>query len=209
MFFAGQNLYVDCVIMKYQTPNSQNEVLPNLPGLTTLEEISLSEFEGFLQAEIILTEELTAKTKFNLKYILNIHKLALGHLYSFAGKYRDVNLSKGGFPFAAARFLPETMNAFQSEILSKLPGIYNSIDLLISDVANVHAELLFIHPFREGNGRTARVLANLMVRKQGFSPLKFEKVGKDEFELYIAAVQKAAGKDYKLMEEFVRLIFPG
>jgi len=31
----------------------------------------------------------------------------------------------------------------------------------------------------------------------------------DEFELYIAAVQKAAGKDYKLMEEFVRLIFPG
>ncbi len=195
--------------MKYQTPNTQNEILPNLPGLTQLEEILLSEFEGFLQAEIILTEELTVRTKLNLKYILRIHKLALGHLYFFAGKYREVNLSKGGFPFAAARFLPETMNAFQAEILFKLPNKYDNTDLLISDVAKVHAELLFIHPFREGNGRTARILANLMVRKQGFTSLKFEKVGKNEFELYVSAVQKAAGKDYSLMEEFIRFVFPG
>lgn len=195
--------------MKYQTPNTQNEILPNLPGLTQLEEILLFEFEGFLQAEIILTEELTARTKLNLKYILRIHKLALGHLYFFAGKYREVNLSKGGFPFAAAKFLPETMNAFQVETLSKLPNKYDNIDLLISDVAKVHAELLFIHPFREGNGRTARILANLMVRKQGFASLKFEKVGKNEFELYVSAVQKAAGKDYSLMEEFIRFVFPG
>lgn len=34
--------------MKYQTPNTQNEILPNLPGLTQLEEILLFEFEGFL-----------------------------------------------------------------------------------------------------------------------------------------------------------------
>jgi cell filamentation protein len=82
--------------MKYQIPNDQNEVLPNKLGLTSLKDINLSEFEGFLKAEIILSERLTPRTKFTVSYILGIHKLALSHLYSFAGKCRDVNISKGG-----------------------------------------------------------------------------------------------------------------
>ena len=43
--------------------------MPNLLGLKTEEEIGLSEFEGFLRAEIYFTEKLTEKTKFNVKYI--------------------------------------------------------------------------------------------------------------------------------------------
>lgn len=194
--------------MKYQTPNDQSEFLPNLLNLKSVEEVALSEFEGFLKAEIVLTEKLSARTKFDVKYILQIHKLALGHLYAFAGKYRDVNLSKGGFPFAAARFLPETMEAFDKDILSGLENEYQDRSELIRDIAVVHAELLFIHPFREGNGRTARILANLMARKQGFGSLMFDKVGEKEFETYVEAVQKAASKDYRKMEEFITLIFP-
>jgi cell filamentation protein len=70
--------------------------------------------------------------------------LALDHLYSFAGKYRDVNLSKGGFPFAAAKFLPQTMENFNKELLSALPNKYKNVDDLIVDIARVHGELLFI-----------------------------------------------------------------
>lgn len=194
--------------MKYQTPNSQSELLPNLLNLKSAEEIALSEFEGFLKAEIVLTEKLNTKTKFDTKYILQIHKLALGHLYAFAGKYREVNLSKGGFPFAAARFLVDTMNTFESEILLKLHNEYTNKEELVRDIAIVHAELLFIHPFREGNGRTARILANLMARKQGFGSLLFDKVGEPEFERYVSAVQMAAKKEYMKMEEFVTSIFP-
>ncbi|WP_206170623.1 Fic/DOC family protein [Spirosoma pollinicola] len=141
---------------------NHNEVLPNLLGLKSAEEIGLAEFDGFLRAEIYLTERLTNRTKFNTAYILKLHKLSLAHLYAFAGKYRDVNISKGGFPFASARFLPETMKAFEEEILAALPNSYADKNSLIKDVASVHGEFLFIHPFREGNGRTARVLANLM-----------------------------------------------
>ncbi|MDP1726343.1 MAG: Fic family protein [Bacteroidota bacterium] len=194
--------------MKYKTPNSQSEILPNLLGLKSSEDIALSEFEGFLKAEIILTEKLSSRTRFDVQYILKIHKLALGHLYSFAGKYRDVNLSKGGFPFAAARFLPETMASFNQEILSKLANEYENSQVLIADIAKVHAEFLFIHPFREGNGRTARILANLMSRKQGYDPLLFDKVGKTEFEFYVLAVQLSAEKNYNKMEEFITSIFP-
>jgi cell filamentation protein len=102
------------------SPDTQGEILPNLLGLKTEKEIGESEFEGFLRAEIYFTEKLSPRTKFNVKYILWLHKEALKHLYPFAGKLRDVNLSKGGFPFAAAKFLPDTMSAFEKEILSGL-----------------------------------------------------------------------------------------
>lgn len=194
--------------MKYDIPNNQSEILPNKLGLKSIKEIELSEFEGFLETEIFLTEKLSSRTKFNLNYILKIHKLALGHLYSFAGKYRDVNMSKGGFLFASARFLPDSMIAFEREILLKLPNKYNNKEELIKDIAIVHGELLFIHPFREGNGRTARVLANLMARKFGYNSLQFEKIGEKEFDRYVSAVQKSARKEYDEMIEFIRFVFP-
>jgi cell filamentation protein len=194
--------------MKYDLPENQGEVLPNLLKLTSSEEIALAEFDGFLKAEIMLSERLTAKTKFNTKYILQIHRLSLEHLYSFAGKLRDVNISKGGFPFPAAKYLTHSMQLFDDELLSQLPNKYLSREELIKSIATVHGELLFIHPFREGNGRTARILANLMARKQGYDALSFEKINKENFDTYVKAIQKAAEKDYEPMTAFIAFIFP-
>ena len=172
--------------MKYIVPEDQGEILPNLLGLTSREEINNSEFEGFLKAEIYLTEHLNSRTKFNISYILKTHKMALIHLVLFfVGKLRDVNISKAGFLFPSASYLSETMNGFDSEILSKLPNKYDSNEELIKDIAVVHGELLFIHPFREGNGRTARIIANLMTRKAGFSSLNFNKIDSKEFDNYV------------------------
>jgi cell filamentation protein len=134
--------------------------------------------------------------------------LALSHLYQFAGKYRDVNISKGGFPFAAAKFLPFTMQVFEDEFLINLPTHYSNNDDLIRDISRVHGELLFIHPFREGNGRTARILANLMAAKQGHQSLRFDKIDDKTFPLYVSAVQDCAKKEYTKMEELIRSIFP-
>jgi cell filamentation protein len=67
---------------------------------------------------------------------------------------------------------------------------------------------LFIHPFREGNGRTARMLANLMARKQGYDALLFEKITQENFDTYVKAIQKSAEKDYALMIAFISAIFP-
>lgn len=189
---------------KYTTNEAESEILPNLLGLTNIEEIAETEFEGFLTAEIMLTEQLTNQTRFTGKYIKEIHKLALGHLYAFAGKYRTVNMSKGGFLFPTARFIPESMQLFESEILSKLPDTYFDKQSLVRDVARVHGELLFIHPFREGNGRTARMLASLMVRKQGYEGLRFEKIN---FREYVAAVQKVSLQNYLPMERVIAAIF--
>ena len=192
---------------KYVSGPEEGDLFPNLLNLSSRDEIDKAEFEGFLLAELSLTEELTSRTKFNVKYIKLIHKLSLGHLYSFAGKFRTVNMSKGGFLFPAAKFISQNMNNFENEILLSLPAKYESNQSLIKDIAKVHGEFLFIHPFREGNGRTARVLANLMVRKQGFKGLNFEKITEKVFPEYVIAVQSVADRNYEPMEKIVELIF--
>lgn len=189
---------------RYTTNEEESQCLPNLLGLSNSEEIAEAEFEGFLMAEIMLTEQLTTTTHFDCKYIRYIHKLALGELYTFAGKYRTVNMSKGGFLFPSALFIPQSMQMFEEEILSKLPDIYTDKHQLIKDIALVHGELLFIHPFREGNGRTARMLANLMVRKQNYQGLHFERIN---FKEYIIAVQQVSEKNYHPMERLIESIF--
>jgi cell filamentation protein len=192
---------------KYLSSPDEGELFPNLLNLSSRDEIDKAEFEGFLLAEMTLTEELNSRSKFNIKYIRRIHKLSLGHLYSFAGKFRTVNMSKGGFLFPAAKFISQNMDNFETEILLCLPAKYESNQALIKDIAKVHGEFLFIHPFREGNGRTARVLANLMVRKQGFKGLNFEKITEKVFPEYVIAVQSVADKNYEPMEKIVELIF--
>ena len=100
------------------------------------------------------------------------------------------------------------MRSFEQEILLTLPNKYLDKDSLIKDVAKVHGELLFIHPFREGNGRTARVLANLMCQKQGHPPLNFQAIAINKFDAYVSAIQACAERRYEKMETLIRSIFP-
>jgi cell filamentation protein len=193
--------------MKYNLPEHQSEVLPNLMGFTDPEDIAFVEFDGFSSAELLLATELTSRTRFNEKYIQRIHKMALGNVYEFAGKYREVNMSKSGFPFAAARFLSQSMQVFEQEILSLLPHKYKDAEKFIQDLAIVHGELLFIHPFREGNGRTARLLANLMCLKQGYEFLNYKRVDNAGYDQYVKAVQQAGQKNYQPMINFITSIF--
>lgn len=185
----------------------EGEILPNLLGLKTIEEIQQSELEGFLYAYKVLFDELTASTRFTLKYILKMHYLALGHLYKFAGKPRTVNISKGGFMFPPAKFLDQSLKEFDKTMLQKLPDAYESKAQLIKDIAKIHGEFLFIHPFREGNGRTGRLLAALMAAKAGYNLPSFENFSKEKFNEYVAAVKSSAAGDYSKMEKIIVSLF--
>jgi cell filamentation protein len=194
---------------KYSVNPNEEEILPNLLNSNSLREIQEAEFEGFLYAELLLTTQLTDKTKFDVDYIKNIHFLALKDVYAFAGNFRTVNISKQGFMFPTARFLDQSMQEFQTEILNKLLNEYVKLDsvLFIEELARVHAELLYIHPFREGNGRTARVLLNLMLRKNGWEPLDFSKMNEELFQQYVIAVQSSAMKNYEPMKKVIEQLF--
>lgn len=78
---------------------------------------------------------------------------------------------------------------------------------MIKDIAKIHGEFLFIHPFREGNGRTARLLAALMAAKAGYNLPSFENFNKEKFNEYVVAVKSSASGDYSKMEKIIASLF--
>lgn len=189
-------------INKYTVPDNEagSEILPNFLDLTTAEEIAEAEFLGFVHAEQKAIDELSDNTVFNILYLYKLHKDALGHLYSFAGKLRTVNMSKGNFSFAPASFLLQAMKDFESEFLNVLKEKLIDETALLKNLARMHAELLFIHPFREGNGRAIRMFTNLIYLSKTGKELDF-KILEHNLEIYIKAVQQASQKEYDLMEK--------
>ena len=59
---------------------------------------------------------------------------------------------------------------------------------VLRKIATVHLELLFIHPYREGNGRTARLVATLMALQAGYNGFNWE-IAEARFADYIKAIQ--------------------
>jgi cell filamentation protein len=152
--------------MKYHTPKSENEILPNKLGLTESEKIAEEEYRGFLRAEIKFKTELDDIKKFNWEIISSIHKTAFSHLYEFAGQLRQVNLSKGGFMFPAAKFLPSAVEEFEKEFLSSLPDSFEEYEQLINQVAPLHAELLFYSSIPGGKWTYSKTFCRLYCFKE-------------------------------------------
>lgn len=80
-------------------------------------------------------------------------------------------------------------------------------DEVVCSLAETHVELVLIHPFRDGNGRVARVLSTLMALQAGLPLLDFSKIANEEKEDYFAAVQAGLDRNYQPMEKiFVEII---
>jgi cell filamentation protein len=74
-------------------------------------------------------------------------------------------------------------------------------------LAEVHAEVILVHPFRDGNGRLARLLALLMALQANLPPLDFSPMAGRGKRAYVAAIHAGMGTDYgPLKRLFVRII---
>lgn len=189
-------------------PGSRCRVLRNLLGIRSVREMQKAESGALLTTTNQLIDETTETQRFTASDISNIHKRWLGAIYAWAGEYRDVNITKGDFMFAAADQVPHLMREFeQGPLRDYTPCRFDVIQEQEEALAVVHAELILIHPFREGNGRCARVLATLMALQTDLPPLDFSGIEGKEKRRYIAAIHAAMGRDYAPMKEvFRRLI---
>lgn len=130
-----------------------------------------------------------------------------GAIYPWAGEYRQVNVAKGGFMFAAAGEITRLMREFERGPLRKFtPCRFTEPEEQAQALAVVHAELVLIHPFREGNGRCSRLLAMLMGLQAGLPALDFSGVRGAEKRRYIAAVQAGLDRNYEPMTAVFRRI---
>lgn len=71
---------------------------------------------------------------------------------------------------------------------------------VVRALAETHAELVLIHPFREGNGRTARIVSILMALQAGLPLLDFSVIAEEKKQDYFAAVQSGLDRNYQPME---------
>jgi cell filamentation protein len=183
-------------------PGSDGTVLRNLRGIVTRSEIDVIETAELWRVQEELIAEITQDHRFSSADIRLIHKRWLGSLYPWAGLYRQVNLSKDGFNFAMAHAIPILMDDFERNQLSRrTPCLFKDKEEVAHALAEVHVELMLIHPFREGNGRLGRLLATRMALQAGLPPLDFSDMADNLREDYFAAVRAGLDMNYQPMKK--------
>lgn len=191
---------------RYDTSNisehQNGEVLPNLLGIAHKAELDHVEEVRYERLVEEALRRYPTDHRFEAKDILWLHKFWLQGVFTWAGAYRTVNLGKGGFMFAAAAYIPELMRQFEKDQLTRLTPCHAGSAAEISlALAEVHVELVLIHPFREGNGRIARLLSVLMALQAGLPPLDFSELREEKREEYFAAVRAGLDRDYEPMRK--------
>ena len=113
----------------------------------------------------------------SIKCLQQIHAYLFGGLYDFAGQIRTVNIAKGGFQFAMAQFLQQTLVTIE-----QMP------ETTFEEIADKYVEMNIAHPFREGNGRATRIWLDLILKKQLQKCVDWSKIDKKD---YLNAMQKS------------------
>lgn len=116
--------------------------------------------------------------------LAQIHQILFEDIYDFAGKVREVNISKANFRFAPLMYLKQSL-----EHIDQMPQ--SSFDQIIEK----YVEMNIAHPFREGNGRATRIWLDLILKKELRQVVDWNRVDKDD---YLSAMQRSVVKDLEI-----------
>lgn len=121
-----------------------------------------------------------------IRGLQQIHEYLFNGLYDFAGKIRDKNISKDGFRFANSLYL--------SDILTKIDTM--SVGTF-EEIITKYVEVNIAHPFMEGNGRSARIWLDLMLKKRIGTCIDWQKIDKSD---YLNAMIRSHVNDLEIRE---------
>lgn len=113
-----------------------------------------------------------------------IHKYLFEDIYAFAGEVRNVNIAKGNFRFAPLMYLQAAL-----ENIDKMPQ--SSFD----EIVEKYVEMNIAHPFREGNGRSARIWLDHILKTEIGKVVDWSKVDKED---YLLAMERSPIKDIEI-----------
>ena len=162
-------------------------------GLTIRGKSLREHFEAVNHHEAIeLVEQLAAK-QYVMKAvdILNVHALVLQKIErEYAGRYRNAGVRISGANFAPPNALK--VDDLMDDLIHWVNDETNTLDTVIK-AAIFHHRFVWIHPFFDGNGRTVRLMFNLLLMKAGFPPAI---ILKNDRKKYYDALNKANKGDY-------------
>ena len=118
------------------------------------------------------------------KSLQAIHRYLFEDIYDFAGEIRKVNMAKGNFRFAPLMYLGAAL-----ENIDKMPQ--SDFDEIIEK----YVEMNIAHPFREGNGRSARIWLDHMLKQEIGKVIDWSKVDKED---YLLAMERSPVKDIEI-----------
>ena len=113
-----------------------------------------------------------------------IHRYLFEDIYEFAGKLRTVNLARGNFRFAPLMYLD-----------AALPNIDKMPQATFDEIVEKYVEMNIAHPFREGNGRSARIWLDGMLKSGIGQVVDWSKVGKED---YLLAMERSPIRDTEI-----------
>jgi len=144
------------------------------PGTTVLRNrLNVTNDEILSEAERALSEVAAdaiefAQPPYDLRYLKALHNRLFSDLYEWAGELRTVDISKGTTHFCTTtRIEPEAEKLLTS--LAKA-NWFQGMDRaqLVTASAELFGDLNVVHPFREGNGRTQRILFEHIIVNAGY-----------------------------------------
>lgn len=157
-------------------------------GITVRGKTLKEHLEAINHAEAMdFIKELVGKKREDIQQrdVLDIHALILKKIDDInAGRYRNVAVRIRGANVILPNPLkvPELMDGFFTWLHTK------NADHPAKIAADAHIKLVSIHPFADGNGRTARLLMNLLLMQKGYPPAL---VRKEDRDFYIDSIENA------------------
>ena len=118
------------------------------------------------------------------KTLARIHKVLFNDIYDFAGKLRNVNISKGNFRFASALYLNEAVTNIERMSQSNF-----------EEIVAKYVEMNIAHPFREGNGRSMRLWLDHILKRELNRVVDWSCVDKNT---YLQAMERSPINDVEI-----------
>lgn len=120
------------------------------------------------------------------KGLQQIHQYLFQGLYDFAGQIRKKNISKDGFRFANSLYLEDALKRIE-----EMP------ESTFEEIIEKYAEMNIAHPFMEGNGRSARIWLDLILKKNLGRCIDWASINKND---YFEAMIRSHVKSLELRE---------
>ena len=163
------------------------------------DEKKLAEIEAQITfAKAVMLEETPIDNDYGFEHFKKIHEFLLCDLYEWAGQVRTVDILKKRTKFLDAA----SIESIGTKCFAKVKDGYFenlSFDEFVKRIAEFYNDVNYIHPFREGNGRTQRIYFAQLIRHYGYD-INFADVDTDE--LMIATIQASSGVMDFLVEFF-------
>ena len=161
-------------------------ILQNKLGLTNEAELARAEekLSKTRALELYDTGLLDTFEVGTFKGLAAIHKYLFGDVYEFAGQMRTVNIAKGNFRFAPLIYLEAALAN-----IDKMP------QSTFDEIIEKYVEMNIAHPFREGNGRSARIWLDHILKTEIGKVVDWSKVDKED---YLLAMERSPIKDVEI-----------